>query len=273
MQRNRERWNRAVSRSLLVLILLASAEVGSFVLTRLRPKSIRPPRRNLPKISPGGLSALQVHGCQQRTRLGQSCRRSAPCKLPRPEVTYSYDAARVRRHGKRSPQEAVVVVTGDSYTQGADVADEETYPAALERMLGVGVANFGVSGYGSEQALLKLESLIDRFPRARVAVLSIFSDDTPRMMNSFRPCPQPRDCESCSDSNRICAMGRSQAWSGAIRCGISRRCALPRKLLSIPISGDRPRRALSLPDRRRAAFLSPVLPGAAAHEGAEFGDP
>jgi hypothetical protein len=71
-------------------------------------------------------------------------------------------------------------VAGDSYTKGSDVADEDTYPAALERVLGVG-------GYGPDQALLKLERLIDRFPHARVAVLTILTDDTSRMLNSFRP--------------------------------------------------------------------------------------
>jgi hypothetical protein len=103
------------------------------------------------------------------------------------EVTYSYDEARVRLHGQRRPQDAIVLVTGDSVTHGDDVADDDTYPAALERILGVPVANLGVGGYGPDQALLKLEALFARFPRARIAVLSILYDDTSRMVNSFRP--------------------------------------------------------------------------------------
>ncbi len=44
-----------------------------------------------------------------------------------------------------------------------------------------------VAGYGPEQALLKLEGLIDRFPKARVAVLSIMYENSRRMVNSYRP--------------------------------------------------------------------------------------
>jgi hypothetical protein len=51
----------------------------------------------------------------------------------------------------------------------------------------VPTANLGVSGYGPDQALLRLEQQIERFPRARLAVLSILYDDTARMLNSFRP--------------------------------------------------------------------------------------
>jgi hypothetical protein len=103
------------------------------------------------------------------------------------EVTSTYSDERIRLHGKRMPSDAVVLIAGDSYTHGNDVADDETYPAQLERILGVPTANLGVSGYGPDQALLKLESQIERFPRAKVVVLSILYDDTARMLNRFRP--------------------------------------------------------------------------------------
>lgn len=180
-------WKRAAFYGLLVLIPVACAEVGSFVLTQTRPDLFDHRDEIFRKFRPEDFQrykstvASNVLGWDNPAGV----QRLANCLGE--QVTYSYDAARVRRHGKRSPQEAIVVVTGDSYTQGGDAADDDTYPAALERMLDVGVANLGVGGYGPEQALLKLEGLIDRFPRARVAVLSILSDDTPRMMNSFRP--------------------------------------------------------------------------------------
>lgn len=180
-------WKRAAFYGLLVLIPLASAEVGSFLVARTRPDLFDHRDEILRKFRPEDFQrykatvASNVLGWDNPAGV----QRLANCLGE--QVTYSYDAARVRRHGNRSPQDAVVVVTGDSYTQGDDAADDDTYPAALERKLDVGVANLGAGGYGPEQALLKLESLIDRFPRARVAVLSILSDDTPRMMNSFRP--------------------------------------------------------------------------------------
>jgi hypothetical protein len=44
-----------------------------------------------------------------------------------------------------------------------------------------------VGGYGPEQALLKLEGLIDRFPSARVVVLAITYNNISQMVNSYRP--------------------------------------------------------------------------------------
>jgi hypothetical protein len=180
-------WKRLVFYGLLILIPLVAAEVGAFALARMRPDLFDHREEILRKFQPEGFQryktmvASNVLGWDNPDHF----ERLANC-LGR-QITYSYDADRIRRHGERSPRDAVVVVAGDSYTQGADVAGDDTYPAALERSLDVGVANLGVAGYGPEQALLKLEGLIDRFPRARVAVLSILSDDTLRMMNSFRP--------------------------------------------------------------------------------------
>lgn len=180
-------WKRAAFYGLLVLIPLACAEVGSVVVAQMRPDLFDHRDEIVRRFRPEDFQrykttvASNVLGWDNPAGV----QRLANCLGE--QVTYSYDAQRVRRHGDRSPQDAIVLVTGDSYTHGDDAADDDSYPAALERMFDVGVANLGVGGYGPEQALLKLESLIDRFPRARVAVLSILSDDTPRMMNSFRP--------------------------------------------------------------------------------------
>ena len=49
-----------------------------------------------------------------------------------------------------------VLVTGDSYTYGAEVGDNDTYPHRLEMLLRAGeVINFGVRAYGIDQAALK----------------------------------------------------------------------------------------------------------------------
>ena len=101
------------------------------------------------------------------------------------ELPNTYGPARDRLHGNSA--DAVVVVAGDSYTEGGDVGDADTYPAALERILGVATANLGVGGYDPVQALLKLEAGIAHFPKARVAVLTILDDDIHRMPNSYRP--------------------------------------------------------------------------------------
>src|SRR5262249_7733084 len=58
-----------------------------------------------------------------------------------------------RSNGSVPPLPADVLVVGDSYTFGDQVSDNETWPACLERKLGRGVDNGGVTGYGTAQAL------------------------------------------------------------------------------------------------------------------------
>ena len=65
----------------------------------------------------------------------------------------------IRKDGSRSNGSeppalpAEVLVVGDSFTFGDQVSDNETWPACLERKLGRGVDNGGVTGYGTAQAL------------------------------------------------------------------------------------------------------------------------
>lgn len=53
-----------------------------------------------------------------------------------------------------------VLAVGDSFTAGAEVADEATWPALLEEMLNVPIANGGVGGYGVDQTILRARQLL-----------------------------------------------------------------------------------------------------------------
>ena len=84
-------------------------------------------------------------------------------------------------------------MAGNSYTHGDEVADDATYPAALERLLAVPVANLGVGGYEPEQALLKLEGLIGIAAatdehRRRIAFVNVGDDfDWSRFFRGCHP--------------------------------------------------------------------------------------
>lgn len=52
-----------------------------------------------------------------------------------------------------------LLAVGDSFTYGEEVADGETWPAALQRLTGRPVLNGGVSGYGFDQTVLRAEAL------------------------------------------------------------------------------------------------------------------
>lgn len=102
-------------------------------------------------------------------------------------ITYSYDATGARIHNRFNATETRILIVGDSYTRGDEIADNETYPASLARQLDAAVANLGVGGYGPTQGVLHLQQNISRYPRARVVVLGIMYENLYRMMNSYRP--------------------------------------------------------------------------------------
>jgi hypothetical protein len=72
-----------------------------------------------------------------------------------------------------------VLAVGDSYTYGEEVADDETWPAQLERLTGRPVLNGGVSGYGFDQTVLRAEMLSAQHHPAAI-VASFIADDIRR---------------------------------------------------------------------------------------------
>jgi hypothetical protein len=102
-----------------------------------------------------------------------------------------YDALGARIHPEPAPGPVRIVTVGDSFTQGGEVVDSDTYPAQLERLLGVRVANHGMGGFGPLQAVLTLEQVIDEYPDARVAVLGVMHENIKRLVTSFWPVLNP----------------------------------------------------------------------------------
>lgn len=76
------------------------------------------------------------------------------------------------------PQDGILAV-GDSFTAGSDVAADQSWPADLQSALHAPVINAAGGGYGVDQLVLRMESLLDPL-RPRIAVLSIVTDDIPR---------------------------------------------------------------------------------------------
>jgi hypothetical protein len=172
----------------LLAIPLAGCELLSFVFTKLHPELFDWREPFLSRLRAEDFQRFKQQFASET--LGWDNPASQTLRRPNchgAEITYTYDQDRLRVHRATSARDAVVLVAGDSYTHGDEVADSASFPASLERILQVPVANFGVGGYGPEQALLKLEGLIDRFPRTRVVVLAIMYADISRMVNSYRP--------------------------------------------------------------------------------------
>jgi hypothetical protein len=74
---------------------------------------------------------------------------------------------------------APVLATGDSYTQGDEVDDTDTWPAWLQGLLDRRVINAGVAAYGLDQTVLRTEQLAPRLKPALI-VLGFIADDVRR---------------------------------------------------------------------------------------------
>lgn len=103
---------------------------------------------------------------------------------------------RVNRQGIRADREVDprpapgvvrVAVFGDSFTHGSDVANGDTWADRLDAAHPqVEVLNFGVPGYGTDQALLRFRRHAARFA-PQVVLLGVMSDNPQRNINTFRP--------------------------------------------------------------------------------------
>ncbi|HYM12215.1 MAG TPA: hypothetical protein VEU62_15880 [Bryobacterales bacterium] len=83
------------------------------------------------------------------------------------------------------PQAAVYQIKafGDSFTFGSDVGDGQTWEAAIEREMRWACLNYGVPGYGPDQALLKYR----RTPvRTEYTILGIQEENIARVVNIYR---------------------------------------------------------------------------------------
>jgi hypothetical protein len=77
---------------------------------------------------------------------------------------------------------------GDSFTFCSEVNDDQTWQYFLSKLTGTNVSNFGVPGYGPDQALLRLkhnrETGVDQ---AKIVVLATIGENLNRIMNLYRP--------------------------------------------------------------------------------------
>jgi hypothetical protein len=96
------------------------------------------------------------------------------------------------RHTCTSYETNLIATYGDSFTYCSDVGDCETWQTYLARDIGANVLNFGVAGYGTDQAYLKYELNVARVS-PRIVMLCILPDDINRVVNIFRTFYAPED--------------------------------------------------------------------------------
>ncbi len=77
-----------------------------------------------------------------------------------------------------------ISVYGDSYAYGMDVPVADAWATLLEKASGVGVINFGVPAYGTDQALLRLEEKYSRVPSPTV-LLCVLTENINRCVGIY----------------------------------------------------------------------------------------
>jgi hypothetical protein len=82
------------------------------------------------------------------------------------------------------PGDACISIYGDSFTYGSGVPDEAAWANQLSQLLGCRVANYGVGGYGTDQALLRFEHNLD--DEAAITILGHLSENIMRNVNQYR---------------------------------------------------------------------------------------
>lgn len=85
---------------------------------------------------------------------------------------------------RRADKPALVSLYGESFTLGSEVRDDEAWGNRLAAKLNARVDNFGVGGYGTDQAFLRFQ--LNTNDPARVVVLGIVTENLMRNVNQFR---------------------------------------------------------------------------------------
>src|SRR5688572_8213279 len=125
------------------------------------------------------------------------------------EPSYSYNAIGARARRDYAPQPGAGVVrmmcVGDSFTHGDEVGDRDTWAAQIEQLdARIEALNYGVGGYGTDQALLRLRS--EGLHGAQVACMGYLVENIGRNVNRYRPYYRPTS-PNCAAKPRFVLRG------------------------------------------------------------------
>ena len=102
-------------------------------------------------------------------------------------ISYTaFDLNGARRDPTEARRSGRTLAYGDSFTFGEGVGDADTWPHRLGKRMGQRVENFGVAGYGPDQALLRLRQHLEMGARPEVVVFGVLSENIARVVNAWR---------------------------------------------------------------------------------------
>jgi len=144
--------------------------------------------------------------------------------------TYDYDDQGARACS-RPFADTLVSTYGDSFTHGDGVAGHETWSYRLGEALGTNVLNFGVGGYGTDQAVLRIEKNCQAGLCTPVVALGICSENINRTLGNVRAFYTNDGCVPCVTNGPKPMFRRTAA--GWELLPIGRRASLPNFLADV----------------------------------------
>lgn len=78
-----------------------------------------------------------------------------------------------------------VSIYGESFTYGGEVEHEDAWSNILSKLLNCRVSNYGVGGYGTDQAFLRFHKNIN--DKSQIVILGYVSENILRNVNQYRP--------------------------------------------------------------------------------------
>lgn len=186
----------------LALATLVLAEVGLRILIRTNPENGTPMLGATPLVpfrpAPDAVRAWLARGDEatyvvRDPALGWTVARGGHMPGGRYEANAQGARAPASRSYAPAPPPGVfrILTVGDSFTHGDQVAFADTWQQELERLRGdLEVVNFGVGGYGTDQAVLRWERDGSAL-RADLVVLGIWPENIARNLSVVRYFLQP----------------------------------------------------------------------------------
>ena len=135
-------WALAAASTLAVVLAAGAAEIA---LRAAQPSFLRHSRAEHPHVYSEVYGWALRPGAQYYGRGGE-------------RITVNTDGYRGAPHaGPPAPDATRVVMLGDSITFGTGVGDDDTFSSRLDAQPDLEVLNLGVDGYGTDQALIRLD--------------------------------------------------------------------------------------------------------------------
>lgn len=171
----RNRLVRLTGTALIIVAVAAALEMAAFLYTTYLAKNY-----GILFFVPHITEAYPTYAARVNPRLGWP----SPQALKKEQAEIARQQAALQPDPGVSPPPLSMSAYGDSFTAGFGVEPRETWSRVLGARLGTHIANYGVPGYGSDQAYLRFQDN-PRDP-AQIVFFGFLSENIQRNVNQLR---------------------------------------------------------------------------------------